>query len=85
MPEHGWKVKIRDRERMEPPHVTIIHKRRAWRLGLRSGTFLDKEPDPDEVPKAVLEGIRTHWEVLRREWDAMYPENPIQSEEAEDE
>jgi hypothetical protein len=25
----GWKVKIRDRERSEPPHVTILHRTRA--------------------------------------------------------
>ena len=47
----GWKVKIRDRERLEPPHVTVVHKTRTWRFGLRSEGFLDEEPDPKEVPK----------------------------------
>ena len=33
----GWKVKIHDFERLEPPHVTIYCKRRKWRLSLRDG------------------------------------------------
>src|SRR2546425_12809991 len=40
----GWKVKIRDRERLEPPHGTILQKTRAWRFDLRSDEFLDKKP-----------------------------------------
>ena len=31
----GWKVKIREKERVEPPHVTVMHKADEWRLGLR--------------------------------------------------
>lgn len=33
----GWKVKIHDSERLEPPHVTIYQKMQKWRLSLRSG------------------------------------------------
>jgi hypothetical protein len=47
----GWKAKIRDRERTEPPHVTVLQKTRAWRFDLRAGRFLDMEPDPKDVPK----------------------------------
>ena len=47
-----WQVKIRDRERVEPPHVTIIRKTEAWRLALRTRQFLDREPDPAEIPQA---------------------------------
>jgi len=36
----GWKVKIRDRERVEPPHVTLLFRTSAWRLDLRTGEFL---------------------------------------------
>lgn len=75
----GWKAKIRDRERVEPPHVTVMHKARAWRLGLRSELFLDKEPDPKEVPKEVVEVVRANISRLRMQWDLMYPENPIVS------
>jgi len=28
-----WKVKIRDRERLEPPHVSIINGTNTWRIG----------------------------------------------------
>jgi len=38
----GWKVKIHDSERLEPPHVTIYQKMRKWRLSLRDGKFLDR-------------------------------------------
>lgn len=68
----GWKAKIRDRERLEPPHVTILQKARAWRFNLRSEAFLDKKPAPT---------IRSNLTLLRRAWDRMYPENPISSEE----
>ena len=37
----GWKVKIRDKERLEEPHVTIIKGTNCWRFGLRSRAFLD--------------------------------------------
>jgi hypothetical protein len=38
----GWKVKIRDKERLEEPHLTIIKGTRSWRIGLRSRAFLDE-------------------------------------------
>ncbi len=81
----GWKVKIRDRERLEPPHVTILQRTRAWRFDLRSEKFLDEKPDPKEVPKEVVDEIRSNLTLLRREWDRMFPENRISSEEPDDE
>jgi hypothetical protein len=36
----GWKVKIQDNERLEPPHVTILRGPEKWRLGLRNGNFI---------------------------------------------
>ena len=80
----GWKVKIRDRERLEPPHVSVLHKTRTWRFGLRSEGFRDKEPDPKEVPKEVVDEIRSNLALLRQEWDRMFPENPISSRESDD-
>lgn len=76
-------MKIRDRERVEPPHVTILWKTKAWRLGLRSDTFLDERPDPAEVPDALLDAIRGSWDELIAKWDEMYPENPVSSEGGE--
>lgn len=81
----GWKVKIRDRERLEPPHVTILHKTRAWRIDLRSEKFLDKEPNAEEVPKAVVAEVLSNLTLLRHEWDGMFPENPVFSQAPEDE
>jgi hypothetical protein len=74
-----WKVKIRDKERLEPPHVSLTRGLRTWRLGLRSGSFLDKEPDPAEVPIGLVEQVRASLDELRTAWDAMYPENPVES------
>ena len=65
----GWRVKIRDRERLEPPHVTILQRTRAWRFDRRSEKFLDKDPDPAEVPKDVVKEIRSNLGRLRQAWD----------------
>ena len=54
---HKWKVKIREKERMEPPHVSIIRGTSTWRINLRTGEFMDKMPDPGEVPEELL-GLR---------------------------
>jgi hypothetical protein len=81
----GWKVKIYDCERLEPPHVTILFRTKAWRIDLRSGEFLDREPPPRDVPPDVIEHIHRHREHLCREWDVLHPENPVTSQEADDE
>lgn len=74
-----WKVKIRDREIREPPHVTIIHGVDAWRVDLRHGTFMDGSPDPARVPRALVELVfePANWGRLREAWDRMYPSNPV--------
>jgi hypothetical protein len=81
----GWRVKIRDRERLEPPHATILQRTRAWRFDLRSEQFLDKDPDPAAIPKEVVNEIRSNLGRLRQEWDKMFPENPMSSREPDDE
>lgn len=73
----GWKVKIRDKERMEPPHVSILRKTDCWRYDLRTGGFLDDDPPPRKVPTQLMELVTTNLDLLRTTWDAMYPENPI--------
>jgi len=80
-----WKVKIRDKERLEPPHVSILRGTNTWRLCLRTGEFLDDSPDPDDVPDGLLEVVRANWKHLQQQWDAMYPENPVISREPDDE
>lgn len=78
-------MKIRDKERVEPPHVSIMRKTQTWRLGLRSNMFLDKRPNPAEIPAALLEDIRASWDKLVLAWDEIYPNNPVTSEANHDE
>jgi hypothetical protein len=76
----GWKVKVRDKERLEQPHLTIIRRARAWRVGLRDGRFLDAGRWKD-FPDAIREAIERNWDRLCQEWDAMYPHNPVRGQE----
>jgi hypothetical protein len=82
--KEGWKVKIRDKERLEPPHVTILHRGGLWRLGLRDGEFLPPGGSWNDIDEAVKTTIELHWEELCRTWDEMYPTNPIAEEENDD-
>lgn len=81
----GWKVKLHDNERLEPPHVTIIRREKVWRIGLRDKDFMVppgghwRDIDPDL--RAIIED---HWETLCDAWDRKYPTNPVLSEEDED-
>ncbi len=81
----GWKVKIREKERLEPPHVTIMCGKREWRLGLRDGAFLmppgGKWADIDDD---VWKLIEKNWKALQDAWDKKYPTNPILSEKDDD-
>ena len=82
----GWKVKIRDKERVEPPHLTVMHADDEWRLGLRDKRLLvppgGRMRDIDE---RVMRIIEDHWAELIDAWDARYPENPVSSVDDEDE
>lgn len=73
----GWKVKIRDRERCETPHATVIRRLKTWRVSLRDQTFLDNFPPPREVPAAVRQEITAGLQQLIQEWNQMYPENQV--------
>lgn len=72
-----WKVKIRDRERLEPPHLTIIRGRNVWRISLRDREFMDNTPDPSDVPEDLIDFIDRNWQLLCSEWDKIYPNNPV--------
>jgi hypothetical protein len=74
-----WKVKIRDKETREPPHVTILRGTDAWRMNLRTGKFMDDSPEPSEVPGELIGLIKdtANWRRLCNEWDRMYPDNPV--------
>jgi hypothetical protein len=72
-----WKVKIREDERSEEPHVTFIHKTTYYRWGLRQREFMDDPPPPRNVPPELVAWVEEQWETLRTEWDAKYPHNPV--------
>lgn len=76
-----WKVKIRDRERCEPPHVTILNRSRTWRWNLRTRTWMDADPDPAEVPSEIAQLVEQEYDHLCEAWDAMYPLNPVVGEQ----
>jgi hypothetical protein len=62
----GWKVKIREKERLEPPHVTLMCRLKEWRITLRSGEFLvSPGGDWDELDEGVRVLIEQHWESLQ--------------------
>ena len=74
----GWKVKIREKERNEPPHVTILLRTRTWRIDLRNGTFLIPPGGSwQDIDDDVRTTIQTQWDSLQRAWDQKYRENPI--------
>ncbi|HVG43925.1 MAG TPA: hypothetical protein VM890_04320 [Longimicrobium sp.] len=76
----GWKAKIREDERNEEPHVSILFKLWTWRLSLRTGEFLDAVPPPRNVPAGMVEWIWCQRELLRARWDEKYPENVVFSQ-----
>jgi hypothetical protein len=82
----GWKVKIREKERVEPPHVTIMHKADEWRLGLRDRELLVPPGGRvKDIDATVMRIIDENWNELIEAWDAKYPENLVASVEDGDE
>lgn len=79
----GWKVKIRNRERLEPPHATVIRGTRFWRWNLRSHQFMDRDPSPGDVPDELVRLLHVHHDDLVRRWDSVHPGNPVGTPEGE--
>ena len=79
----GWKVKIRDLENREPPHATVIRGTTDWRWDLRSRKFMDRKPNPRDVPDQLVRLLRAHDTELVRAWDATFPDNPVGPREDE--
>jgi hypothetical protein len=79
-----WQLKIRDKERVEPPHVSVLRGTRCWRWGLRERAFLDDEPPPRAVPKEVVQHIESIHDAICSAWDSAYPHNPVSSQEITD-
>jgi hypothetical protein len=73
----GWKVKVWDKERLEPPHVTILRMEQVWRLGLRDREFLVPPGGKwKDIHDEVRDAITDSWEELRQAWNQTYPKNP---------
>ena len=78
----GWKVKIREKARVEPPHDTLLHNADEWRLGLRDRQLLVPPGGRiRDIDPAVMRLVEEHWGQLIEAWDAKYPENPVSSAE----
>ncbi len=73
----GWKVKIYDNERLEPPHVTILFRDLHWRFDLRDRRYLDRDPDPADIPAAIEDAVMSNVDLLSAEWNRMHPDNPV--------
>ena len=83
--EQGWKVKVYDNERLEPPHITLRCREKVWRIGLREKEFMvppgGRWRDIDPEVSAILD---RKWQTLCDAWDAKHPTNPVSSVEVED-
>jgi len=78
----GWKVKIRDKERLEPPHVTVMCRKKEWRIGLRDEAYLVPPGGKwGDIDDEVREIIKKNWKQLQDAWDRKYPSNPISGQE----
>ena len=75
----SWRLKIRDRETVEPPNVTLLRGTKSWRINLRTGQFLDRTPAPREVPRQLLRHVLGRFDEFISVWDELYPLNPVQS------
>jgi hypothetical protein len=71
---------VLDRERLEPPHVTVVFRTIRWRFGLRTQSFLDREPPAREVPGELRAWLRSHIDEFTDVWDRMYPLNPVEGD-----
>lgn len=78
----GWKVKIFDKEELEPPHVTVLRGPEKWRLGLRDRRFL-LPPGGSwaDFPKKLEKILKESIPILTIEWDRIHPTNPVGGED----
>ena len=81
----GWKVKIQEKERLEPPHVTIWRGEEMWRVSLRTKGFLVPPSGSwTDINDEVRKLINDNWEKLCDVRDEKYPSNPVSSTEVDD-
>ena len=84
---NGWKIKVRGREYVEDPHISIIFKTTTWRFNIRDLKFMDISPDPSDIPDDVLEHIKKLENLAEYEkaWDEEYGKvNPVNKNYADE-
>ena len=64
--EAGWKVKIREKERTEPPHISVMKKQETWRWGSRAALT---ETASEGRAKEMIEHLQANLEKLIAVWD----------------
>ncbi len=79
--EADWSIKIYDKERLEPAHVTILRGKSKWRWCLRTKQFMDDRPRAREVPRKVVQLLKKNHRLLCQEWDKIHPANPVHGDE----
>ena len=73
----GCKIRILTDEWREEPHFNFFRGIRCWRFGMRRRTFMDRYPDPREVPRELVKFALQNLWLLAAEWNAMHPHNPV--------
>jgi predicted AAA+ superfamily ATPase len=53
----------------------------AGRVALLELLPLDRRPQPSDVPQDLIDIIKANWNWLCEQWDAKYPDNPVQGHE----
>ena len=48
---------------------------------LRTGALMDRRPKPSDIPQELLDLVQVHWRWLCEQWDAKYPDNPVEGSE----
>ena len=81
----GWKIKIFDREWGEEPHLNFMHRLSKWRWGLRRRDFMERTPNPREVPTELVEFALRNLPRIIEAWDECHPHNPVTLREPDDE
>jgi hypothetical protein len=73
----GWKIRILSDEWREEPHFNFFRGIRCWRFGMRQRSFMDRHPDPREVPRELVKHALQNLWLLAAEWDRLHPHNPV--------
>src|SRR4051812_21358390 len=68
----GWKVKIREKERLEPPHLTILCGKKEWRGG-GGGKVKIRKRERWKPPHLTILCGKKEWRVGLRDGSFLAP------------